>query len=345
MNSHCPRLLVGLAVVQVFVGALVFGPSASAAQPECQVVNPLPKKTLYTSDEYASPLQAAIDEAEAGDTLQVLGTCYGDPHDGHVTIDEDLTITGQDARTGTIRDSVLVDGATVEIAQVTITGGSGIDYDGSGYYLGGGISNRGTLTLIDSTVSGNTADLGGGISSHGVLMLTGSTVSDNTAGYLGGGISNWGATLTLTDSTVSDNSAGYLGGGILNFGPLMLTGSTVSGNTAGYGGGIFSHDVLTLAASTVSDNTATLDGGGIYTFAGTLTLTDSAVSRNTAGVFGGGIFNLERGTLTLTDSSVSRNTADWSLGGGIFSIGSLSVVNTTICGNSPPQCFGPGCPT
>ena len=48
---------------------------------------------------------------------------------------------------------------------------------------GGGIYNGGTLTLTNSTVSGNTAwaTRGGGIYNSGTLTLTNSTVSGNTA--------------------------------------------------------------------------------------------------------------------------------------------------------------------
>src|SRR5204863_9986038 len=81
------------------------------------------------------------------------------------------------------------------------------------------IDNDGTLTLTNSTVSGNRANFaggskGGGIFNLGTLTLTNSTVSGNTVthGY-GGGIFN-GGTLTLSNSTVSGNSASSSGGGI-----------------------------------------------------------------------------------------------------------------------------------
>jgi len=47
---------------------------------------------------------------------------------------------------------------------------------------GGGITNRGTLTLDDSTVGGNTSSVigGGGIYNGGSLLLNNSTVSGNT---------------------------------------------------------------------------------------------------------------------------------------------------------------------
>jgi hypothetical protein len=213
-------------------------------------------------------------------------------------------------------------GVVAELRGFLVTGGTtGFQADG------GGINNQGTLTLTDSTVSGNTATgpyaYGGGIGSYGTLTLTNSTVSGNTAGA-GGGIWNKG-TLTLTDSTVSDNSAtgpfSHGGGGIWLEGTLTLINSTVSGNTADYGGGI-NGGTLTLINSTVSGNTADW-GGGID--GGTLTLINSTVSGNSA-AGGGGIRNLW-GTVTLTntlvddDCQVSEGASIVSLGHNIESPG------------------------
>jgi nitrous oxidase accessory protein NosD len=178
MDSHVPRLPVGLVVVLALVGALVLGPSARATQPECQVVNLPPKKTTYTSNEYGYPLGIAITEAAPGDTLEVVGTCHGSFY-----IYMDLTLQGRpsanhaDTIDGEGSTAVLtVDStAAVTVTNLTITGGES----------GPGIYNYGTVTLIDSTVSGNTAFTygGGGIYYYGYpdsLKLTNSTVSGNT---------------------------------------------------------------------------------------------------------------------------------------------------------------------
>jgi hypothetical protein len=115
------------------------------------------------------------------------------------------------------------------------------DYDASG----GGIQNAGQMTIIDTTVAENhvTHGTGGGISNwrSGTLMLVNSTVSHNSAGIdgdgaVGGGIGNAGE-LTIVNSTVSENSASGLasvsGGGIRSVvGRMSLINSTVSGNSA-----------------------------------------------------------------------------------------------------------------
>jgi hypothetical protein len=212
---------------------------------------------------------------------------------------------------------------TAELRGFGVTNGAS---DGGG----GGIWNDGTLTLTNSTVSGNTAGSGGGIwNDYGTLTLTNSTVSGNSAtsgecpGYGcpgGGGILNYFGTLTLTNSTVTGNS-GLLGGGIYNLlGGADLTNSTVSGNTAAdSGGGIHNWGgAVTLTSSTVSGNTADNAGGGIYN-GGTLTLTNTVVDNDCAGAgsgSGGGNLESPEDTCGLDQETdqVNVSTDDLKLG-------------------------------
>jgi hypothetical protein len=221
------------------------------------------------------------------------------------------------------------------------------------YSSGGGISNYGTLTLTNSTLSGNLADFGGGgISNYGTLTLTNSTLSGNSAYYRGGGGIENAGTLTLTNSTLSGNSADF-GGGIYNYGTisnygtLTLTNSTLSGNSADSGGGgIDNGGTLTVNNSTLSGNQANFgsDGGGIEN-AGTLTLSNSTLSGNSAhsydfgghidGGEGGGIYNA--GTVTVNNSTIAGNSAG-TTGGGISnsSLATLHSGNTLIAANTAP---------
>jgi len=146
--------------------------------------------------------------------------------------------------------------------------------------LGFGIENDGTLTLMNSTVSGNNnpnPEGAPGIENRGTLILMNSTVSGNDTL---GGIHNYG-TMTLTNSTVSDNacSADCEGGGIRNEGTMTLTNSTVSGNTSDRDGGGIIHardGTLTIVNSTVSGNTAML-GGTAIAVEGTTILTNTLI--------------------------------------------------------------------
>ncbi len=164
------------------------------------------------------------------------------------------------------------------LKHLTVSNGSLSDWGG------GGILNFGSLTLTDSTVSGNvTGCCGGGIVNDGVLTMTGSTLSNNEASIFGGGIFNVG-TATATNSTISGNVSSFHGGGISNSGAFMLINSTISGNVENHndGGGIWNNgdnSVLTLIDSTVSENTAN-NGGGISVHGALVTLTGSTVCGN-----------------------------------------------------------------
>jgi len=200
---------------------------------------------------------------------------------------------------------------------------------GNSANYGGGIYNAGALTVTNTTFSGNSASYGGGIFNNGTLNVSSSTFFSNTVttGY-GGGIGNYG-TLTATNTTFSSNSASNNGGGIGNYGALSVSNTTFFSNTATvYGGGIFNYGTLTATNTTFSGNSATLLGGGIINY-GTLTATNTTFSGNSA-TFGGGIINY--GMLNVSSSTFFSNTAP--SGGGIYNTTTLTVTNTTFSGNS-----------
>ncbi|MCA9027830.1 MAG: tandem-95 repeat protein [Planctomycetaceae bacterium] len=269
----------------------------------------------------AANTNVIVGDAAAGSDTEVDTIAFADGLNGTITLDgtqltitDDVTITGlgadQLAVSGNNASRVfeIASGITAEITGLTITGGS--------QTFGGGLVNRGILTLNSVVVSDNTATAsdGGGIRNNGTLTLTDSTVSDNTASGSGGGIHSAG-TLTLTGSTVSDNMADFSGGGILNNGTLTLTGSTVSGNMAGNdtGGGIFNNTSGTawLMQSTVSGNTAVrFAGGGIHNN-GTLTVEHSTIVGNSAGTDGGGLGSTRpAATATFSHTILAGNKAD-----------------------------------
>src|SRR6185437_14933842 len=115
---------------------------------------------------------------------------------------------------------------TVSISGLTIRNGKGGE--------GGGIENADTvtLTIINSTLSGNTAGLGGGGFISGTVTIINSTFSSNMASE-GGGIYNSGSgTLTITNSTFSGNAAPVAGGASFNVGALQIANTTLSDNSS-----------------------------------------------------------------------------------------------------------------
>ncbi|MBY0278236.1 CSLREA domain-containing protein [Candidatus Binatia bacterium] len=148
-----------------------------------------------------------------------------------------LTITGN-GRTNTIVNGIasggnavrvfrVASGATVKIANMTITKGDG------------GITNfGGTLTVTSCSISGNSTAVGGGIAnvsvvnSNATLTVTNSTISGNSAPQGGGIATSVGSVTTVSNSTISGNS-GTFGGGIANIGTLNLDNSIVANSSGG----------------------------------------------------------------------------------------------------------------
>jgi CSLREA domain-containing protein len=195
----------------------------------------------------------------------------------------------------------IVNSGTVTLNSLKIM--NGYDVLGAGIYNASGA----TLTVTNSTLSGNNGQDGGAIHNKGLMTITNTTISGNSA-LTGAGIYNAsGATLTITNSTLSGNSA-QGAGGIHNLGSLTITNSTFSDNHA-WGG----------------------DGGGIYNESG-LTITNSTFSGNEASGSGGGIYNYN--TMTVTNSTFSVNSASANNGGGIYNFNTLNYANTIIANST-----------
>ncbi|MEJ5152429.1 beta strand repeat-containing protein [Comamonas sp. MYb396] len=107
---------------------------------------------------------------------------------------------------------------------------------------GGGILNRGSLSLLNSTVANNTASnasfgYGGGIQNDPTataLLIHNSTIANNVARQGGGINSSSGGSIAIHNSTISANQATSWGGGFYREGssaPLVVN-SIIRGNTA-----------------------------------------------------------------------------------------------------------------
>jgi len=178
-----------------------------------------------------------------------------------------------------------------------IPGGGGIYLDNSSFIIqdssfysntslcgGGGIAIQGgSLTINNSTLSGNGGFHGGGISNRmGVMTVANSTLSGNRSVGAGGAMNNAG-TLTVVNSTLFENSSGS-GGAIINSATLIITNSTFTGNNAGSSGVIDNRGTLLVTNSTISGNNVDPDGRGIYQrYDGSTTVTNTIVANNPSG--------------------------------------------------------------
>ena len=297
-------------------------------------------------------LRAAIMEANAvagADSITLPAGTYTSSIPGtgeNAAATGDLDMTGNLNINGAGAASTIIDGggidrvfevrpgATVEIDGVTVRNGK----PGAGGTGGGGISNQGTMTLTNSTVTSSTDGIGGGIYNHGTMTVNSSTVSGNSGA---GGVYS---------------SADGLGGGIFNDGTMTINRSTVSGNTAPGvywfspgGGGIFNNipGSMTLTNSTVSGNAA---GTGVVNLSSSLTIESSTVSGNTGntGYGGGGVLNFSWTAIATTSvfsSTIAENRNLTSRGDAIADAfsppGSVVLKNSVVA--SPTQGLGDDC--
>jgi len=181
------------------------------------------------------------------------------------------------------------------------------------------------------------------MNADGTLTLSNSTVSGNSATYWGGGIYNSGtnnfsgATLAIINSTFSGNSADS-GGGIVNDanGMVTMTNSTLSGNSAGgsyegNGGGIWNTQRLTIINSTLSGNSAVNQGGGIYNATSIsnpiLTIGNTILN---AGSSGGNIYNLVSPYRVGTVTSLGYNLSSDNGGGFLTATGDRISTNPLL---------------
>lgn len=175
---------------------------------------------------------------------------------------------------------------------------------------GGGILNYGALTVTNCTFANNTTPrVGGAIfnSQSGTVTISDSTLSGNTASDGPGGIYN-GGSATINNCTISRNLGG-VGGGIQGeTGTLILTNSTISLNTGDVGGGLINESTMLIANCTIAGNTARSGGlgGGIDNLSGTLVILNCTISGNlVTGGQGGGIRST--GSIVLHDTIVAGN--------------------------------------
>jgi hypothetical protein len=160
------------------------------------------------------------------------------------------------------------------------------------------VSSTGSLTLTTSVVltNGHAVGDGGGILNRGAVTLTNSSLIGNFATLNGGGLANadtpsgTAPAATFTRSNVTGNTALLRGGGIYNGLRATLTTTGVSGsplfilnNTGSQGGGVaaVNSTATTMTETAVTVNTALLTSGGVYREGGTMTTTNSPITANT----------------------------------------------------------------
>lgn len=214
------------------------------------------------------------------------------------------TIDGETVRRG----MTVTDGITASLDRLMVQNGFHRDQ-------GGGINNRGSLTISNSVITKNLSQsTGGGIFSLRTLVIESSTISDNTAGHAGwsggaggAGIMEYGGTLTVSESIISGNVmlGNYPGSAIDLFGSGVVNATTVRGNSGSSVIQVGLRSDFSLNNSTVSGNYGGYSGfGGIWNL-GSLSLSNSTVTGNG----GSGMANSDtyHGTVITRNSILAGN--------------------------------------
>ncbi len=290
-----------------------------------------------------STIQAAVDAAGDGDTLQVSEGTYNESVEIN---NKDISITGgYDAscasRSGdTISNIQGVSGSSIDIASSTISlsyftlagNGRGIHASGSAH-----------VTLASTLVTGNSATSGGGIYVGGgatVRLTNNSHVYKNIVNDYGGGVFIDQGILIVDNSTIDTNFAGHGGGGIYLIGStseVRINSSTIAGNYAtgsdSKGGGIYAQSgTISLSPQTIISYNIAANGGGMYvTDSSVVSIADAVVRNNKSDLAGGGLY-AHTSSITMKKGYFNSNEADsdnnnTGSGGAIFSYNSSVIVD------------------
>jgi hypothetical protein len=339
-----------LSAVSAYAGYITprVPPSASRALVASQAPAALPTVHTVTSAQDHGPgsLRQAIASAAPGDVVHfALRRPAVIVLNSSLTIVQDLTVLGPGPSELTVIRSWAantpsfrvfdVEAGVVTLSGMTIRNGSAFSGTNIHDNLGGGILNRGSLTVSNCVITGNSAP----------TTDWGTNVPDPnfrfSRGFGAGIFSDSGSQLTILSSTLSHNQTGPLGagGGICTFNSAsyFATGCTVNGNFAGLqGGGVnFQGQIGTMQNCTITDN-ATSDadpsaGGG-------------------SGILNIAIENQAPPTLTLTACTVVRNTGTTN---GAFTVAAVDqpsgptnrLLSTLVAENDGPNFILYGNPT
>jgi hypothetical protein len=295
------------------------------------LATPLGATTWYVPSQCPT-IQAGIDAAAPGDTVEVACGTYTWTSQGTATIDGLITMrSGICLRSETGEpDCVTIDaeglgrvlycsdlGLPTQVEGFTITGGGNL----VGSYpddFGGGIHCfRSLLQLSHCVVRNNDVtpngscggmfiDAGGGRSPE----VTDCVFEMNVAKYDGGGIGCAYGPMTLTRCAIARNHSILNSGGLDLYGSnSMVTDCQFLGNTGQYGAGVQlrygSYPIFTGCA--FAGNASSSHGGGMKCSDSQPTLQNCVFSGN-SGHYGGAIYGI-RSTLWTTNCTLADNSA------------------------------------
>ena len=270
-----------------------------------------PGRVLNTRDDPADPgsfytsIQAAIDDANDGDTIIVEGGA-----DGQTVYDERIDFKGKaiTLRSGNVAnpsdpniypETTLIVGLAEEGPVVTFASGEEADSILQGFTIGWGVADYGAGIRIEDASP----------------TITHCVISNNQSRLDGAGIDVYGGTPELTNCVIRDNRA---------FG------------AASRGAGISLYDQAdaTITNCIIRDNVAMNMGGGVYANASAPTFFNCFVTNN-SGVLGSGQMHLVDASPTITNCTIVIDEFNPARDGGIwaFDESDPTITNCILWGN------------
>jgi len=340
---HATGPLPAVLLALLMLLTLEASPAAAASPKACRVANTDSGRTYPR-------LQQAVDAAKPGASLVIPGVCHGT-----TVIDKDLAIRGAPSER---RGKPILDGdektrvLTVK-PKVEASLRGLVIRDGVAPYgipNGGGITNKGRLTLRDVVLRDNDSSaFGSAVFNRGVLRTWGRTLIWGSEGYTSGSALYNTGHATLGGMTRISRNYGCL----RNLGVLVMNDSSSIDSCLMY----FGADRLWNDGSLVMNDSSSIWGTGGVWNRGDLTLNDASSIHGNLHKYkegpgvGGGVVN--EGTLTMTGSSSIQHNEAVSFsgvgmaghGGGIYNFGGGTLTGVicgpggNVYGNTPDDCY------
>ena len=332
-----------LIFVTIFIGlTLIFsygmGNVAAANPGDIIYVNSSGGQDSYNGSSWLYAKQSisnATGTVNVNGTVNIANGLYTGSNNIGITLTKNMTIIGESQANTIINGEqsgqsifTIASGVSVTIINLTLTNNTAAN--------GGAVYNNGNLTETKDTFSNNMATSssrgsdGGAIYNNGIITDTSNRFINNTS--------------TLS-SYCTGSGAIYNNGIITDTNDTFIYNTVISSSYGNDGGAIYNDNTLTIINNTFNYNTATsssygYDGGAIFND-NSLTIINNTFNYNTAtssmyGRDGGAIFN--DGTITSANDTFNNNTATLksygSDGGAIYNIGTITCANDKFDNNT-----------
>lgn len=201
---------------------------------------------------------------------------------------------------------------------------NGINYDDSDSTVGGVVSTKGHLDVVNCTFENNFGGTGGGINSHNGANIINSTFKNNKAEYNGAAAYVLDGQTNIINCTFTNNTAKRQGGALRIQGNTYIEGSLFENNAAA---------LTSSAGGNYAGN-----GGAVRVTDGNLTIESSIFKNNSAKYEGGAVsagddsqYSTVHYALNINNSTFTGNSARH--GGAIIANDGINMANSTVADN------------